>query len=405
MVVHSGKIDIRADNAALRHPVARKSRDQGAWMGRIEKHSVKAEAPPQGQAGLTLAGVSIGGAVSDISLTAQPGAVLALLGGAYAGKSTLLRLLANGAAPYAGLISHAGADLRRVPAHRRGFGVVAQDDALFPRLTLAQNVAYPLRLREIGRRARAAMVEAALDSVLLTGASRLPHQASAAERQRACIARATVFGPAVLLLDEPLSHQPAEQRPALLAALRRLHLMLGATTILGTRVAADAMALADRLAILDRGRLVQEDAPATLYDRPDSSVAALATGSANLLPGTVHAIDEDGLARIRLTCGPVVEGLAGPNLRVRDRCLFCLRPERLAIAPTDAASMGDGALDATVLEALHLGDTLQLRLLLGAGQEVLASRPAAAGTRGLRAGQGVAIAWQPHHASVFPAAG
>jgi putative spermidine/putrescine transport system ATP-binding protein len=120
------------------------------------------------------------------------------------------------------------------------------------------------------------------------------------------------------------------------------------------------------------------------------------------LPGTVRAIDEDGIAQIGLRCGPVVEGAAGSDLRVRDRCVLCLRPERIAIAATSAAEMGETAHDATVLEALSLGDLVRVRLLLGSGQEVVVKRPAAAGLRGMRAGHTVAIAWQPANAVVFP---
>jgi putative spermidine/putrescine transport system ATP-binding protein len=342
--------------------------------------------------------------LSDLSLSVPQGRFLAVLGGAGAGKSALVSVLAGTARADGGGMSREGRPIGRVPAHRRGFGVVAQQDALFPGLTLAENVAYPLRLRGVGRRERARLVEAALESVLLTGGRRLPGEASAAERQRAWIARATVFGPVLVVLDEPLSQQPQEARPLLLAALRRLHLVLGATTIMTTRVAADAMALADQVAVLSDGRVVQMGAPSALYDRPGSAVAALACGEANLLPGLVRAIDEDGLARVGLACGPVVEGQAAPGLRVRDACLFCLRPERVAVAPTSAAEMGEDALDAVVLEALYLGDVVRLRLLLGAGQDVLVKRPAAAGLRGLRPGEGVAVAWQPEHAWVFPEA-
>jgi putative spermidine/putrescine transport system ATP-binding protein len=340
--------------------------------------------------------------LSEVSVSVPQGRFLAVLGGAGAGKSALMSVLAGTARADGGGMSRAGRPLGRVAAHRRGFGVVAQHDALFPGLTLAQNVAYPLRLRSVPRRERARLVEAALESVLLPNGGLLPHQASAAERQRAWIARATVYGPAVLLLDEPLAAQPQEARPLLLAALRRLHMVLGTTTIMTTRVAADAMALADQVAVLADGRVVQVGAPASLYDRPGSAVAALACGEANLLRGVVRAIDEDGLARVGLACGPVVEGQAASGLRVRDGCLFCLRPERVAVAPTSAAEMGEAALDAVVLEALYLGDVVRLRLLLGAGQDVLVKRPAAAGLRGLRAGEGVAVAWQPEHAWVFP---
>jgi putative spermidine/putrescine transport system ATP-binding protein len=311
-----------------------------------------------------------------------------------------MSLLTGLGRPTAGQITELGASLERTTAHRRGFGVVTQHDSLFANRSLAENIAYPLRLRGVTARDRAALVETAAESVLLTATERLPHKATAAERQRAALARATVFGPRILLLDEPLSDQPAEARPAQLAALRRLHGLSGATTVLATRVAADAMALADQIAVLHRGRIEQVAAPATLYDQPTSAVAALAVGEANLLAGTVHAIDEDGVARVGLACGPVVEGTAAAALRVRDTCLFCLRPERIALATVRAADMGEGALDATLLEVLNLGDTVRLRLLLGSGAELLIKRPLAPG---LRAGQTVAIAWQTGHAQVFPA--
>ena len=342
--------------------------------------------------------------LDGVSLAAASGSLLAVLGGAGAGKSALMGVLAGALAPTAGTAMLRGVDLRRTRHHRRGFGVVAQQDALFARWTLAQNVAYPLRLRGVGRRDRARLVEAACESVLLTGAGRLPHQSSAADRQRAWIARATVFGPSVLLLDDPLSQQPAEERPLLLAALRRLHTMLGATTILATRVPGDALALGGGLAVLAGGRLIQSGAPDTVYDRPVSAQVALACGEANLLPGRVRSIDEDGVACVALACGPDASGVAAAGLRDGAACVLCVRPERIAVAATSASEMGEDAVDAAVLEALHLGDTVRLRLLLGAGQDLLVTRPAAVGLRGLRPGEGVAIAWQPVHATVFSTA-
>ncbi len=355
-----------------------------------------------GAPGLRLDNVSArAGGLTDISLEVAAGSLLALIGPAQAGKSALIGLLSGRLPRHTGDVSFAGTSLRRVPIHRRGFGLVQQNDALFPHLSLVENVAYPLRLRGVPRRDRKRLVQGALDSVQLEDASRRPHQASAAERQRAAIARATVFAPRLLLLDEPLSDQPLEMRSSLLASLRRLHLMLGTTTVLATRVAADALALADRAAVLNFGRLEQEGPPATIYDQPASVVAALASGEINLLPGRVNAIDADEVASIGLECGPAVEAQAGPGLRPRDRCVFALRPERVAVAPIRAADMGGDALDATLVEVLHLGEQIRLRLLVGSGAELVVKRPTAAGTRGLTVGSTVAIAWQPSHARAF----
>ncbi len=325
-----------------------------------------------------------------------------MIGAPGSGKSALIAVLAGVVARHRGYVTFDGTSLRRVATNRRGFGLVQQEDALFPALSLAENVAYPLRLRGVRRRDRARLVDSALDSVLLEHPGRRPHQASPAERQRAAIARATVFGPRLLLLDEPLSDQPAETRPAIVAALRRLHLVLGTTTVLATRVAADALVLGDQVAVLHHGKLEQVAAPASLYDRPSSAVAALAAGETNLLAGRVNGIDADGVASISLECGPTVEAQAAPGLLPRHACLFALRPERVAVAPIRAADMGGDALDATLLEVLHLGEQIRLRLLVGSGAELVVKRPAAAGTRGLVVGQTVAIAWQPSHALVFP---
>jgi putative spermidine/putrescine transport system ATP-binding protein len=355
------------------------------------------------EAGLRLVDVSArNGALTNITLDVAPGALLAILGPANSGKSALIGVLAGLLRRHDGIITFGGTSLRRLPMHRRGFGLVQQPDALFPNLSLAENVAYPLRLRHVARRDRARLVEGALDSVLLNDPDRRPHQVTVAERQRTAIARATVFGPRLLLLDEPLSDQPAETRPAMLAALRRLHLLLGTTTVLATRVATDALVLADQVAVLNAGRLEQASAPAMLYDRPDTAISARATGEINLLPGRIHSVHEDGMATIGLECGPTVEANATGDLRPRHRCLFALRPERIAVAPIRAADMGGDAMDATLLEVLHLGEQIRLRLLVGSGAELVVKRPAAAGTRGLTVGSTVAIAWQPGHALVFP---
>lgn len=356
---------------------------------------------------MELAGVTLrsGGlpCLDRIDLSVPPGCLLAVLGRGGSGKSALLAVLEGSTRQSTGDLRFAGRPLRYVPPHRRGFGVVRQEEALFPRLTLAQNVAYPLRLRGIPARERGRLVDAALESVLLGGQGHVPARlATAAMRRRAAIARAAVFGPFALLLDEPLAAELPAERPAMVAALRRLHSMLGIPTVLATRVAADALALGDQVAVLHQGRIQQVAAPGSLYENPASAVAAALAGEVNLLPGVVQAVDEDGMARVKLACGPVVEAVAGGGLRERDRCLFALRPERVAVAAVSAAEIGDDALDATVLETLVLGDVLRLRLLLGTGAEVLVKRPAAAGLRGLSAGARVAMAWQPHHGQAFP---
>ncbi len=328
------------------------------------------------------------------------GAFLTILGAQGSGKTTLMDILAGFVRPGGGHVHVHGKDMRGVSPRRRGFGVVMQRDVLFPHLTLTQNVGFPLRFRGLARADRQRMVEAALDLVQVADAGRFPRHATLAECQRVALARATVAGPRVLLLDEPLAAQDYADRPAMAVLLRRIHRMLGATTILATRAATDALALSDEVVILAAGRIAQSGAAASLYENPATPDIAALTGEVSLLAGQVADI-VDGEARVRLSCGVTVEGRVTEGLRVRDRCVLCLRPERIAVAPVAASDMGDDAIDASVIEALHMGDQVRLRLLIGAGAELLARRPAAAGLRGLSPGQTVAVAWQPAHALVF----
>ncbi len=340
------------------------------------------------------------GGLDGLTLAPVPGALTAILGPAGAGKSALIRALA-GFGHTRGTMALDGHDLARIPASKRGFGVLLQPDVLFAHMTLAQNVAFPLRMRGIKRHARPGLVAEALSLVQLDGCGGwLPHQASAAQRQRAMLARATVAAPRVLLLDEPFSAQDPQARAALVAALRHIHGLLGMTTLLATSVGADALAVADHVAVLRAGAVEQCGAPEEVFDRPRNDYVAALLGETNRLPGAIVEIDED-IALVRLACGPLVEATPGRTLAPGDACMLTLRPDRIAVAAASAAEMGDGALDATLIEAQFLGDSYRLRLLIGSGAEIVVRRPAAAGLRGLVVGRGVALAWQAQHAFAF----
>jgi len=343
--------------------------------------------------------------LDGFSLAAEPGQITAILGESGSGKSALIRILAGFEPANSGTIELDGKDIGRLAAHRRGFGVVQCPDQLFPQWTLEQNIDLPLRLRGVGRRARKPLVQAALEQVQLAGmGSLMPHSATPAQRQRAMLARASVFAPRLLVLDEPLAEHQGGEHLALMGSLRRIHEMLGATTILATRHAADALALCDRIAVLRRGAVEQHGTPEEIFDRPRNAFVASLFGETNQLPGTVEAIDDD-VATIRLGCGPTVEARCNRNLEPGAPCLMVLRPDRIAIAAVTAAEIGDGALDATLIETQFHGDTYRLRLLIGSGAEIVVRRPAGAGLRGLTPGQVAAIAWQPYHAIAFGAAG
>jgi putative spermidine/putrescine transport system ATP-binding protein len=274
---------------------------------------------------------------------------------------------------------------------------------LFPHLSLAENIAFPLRMRGTRRAAAHKLVANALDLVQLGQSGHaMPAEASPAERQRAMLARATVFAPKILLLDEPFSDQDAGSRGAMMASLRRIQQLLGATTLLATRNGNDALALADRLAVLRDGAIEQFGAPGEVFEHPRNDHVAAQLGEVNRLAGQVQSIDAD-IALIRLACGPRVEAQCGRALHQGDPCVVTLRPDRIALASIPAAEMGGNALDATLLEANFEGDSYRLRLLIGSGTELIARRPAAAGLRGFSPNAAVSVAWQAHHASAFRA--
>ncbi len=336
--------------------------------------------------------------LQGITLHAAAGEILGITGAAGSGKTALMRVLAGFARASFGQITMDAAPIAHLRPERRGFGIVQQPDRLFGHLTLGENVALPLRLRGLPCADRQTLTGAALENFRLAAiAGKRPGAATKAEQQRAVLARATVFGPRALLLDEPFAAEEGADRLALLEMLHRVHTLLGTTTLIAARDAASLLPVCDRLAVLHGGRLAAIGTPRDLYERPHSAAIAALFGETNLLPGAVAEVD-DGIARVRLDCGPVAEAEAGAGLAPGWRCHLHVRPERIALAPGTAQDLGEGALGGSVIGAQFCGDTTRFRVLIGSGAEVIVRRQALAGLRGLRPGATVALAWQPLHA-------
>ena len=339
--------------------------------------------------------------LDSLSFIVPPGSLTALAGQPGSGKTAVMRLVAGFDHPNEGSVALDGVALGGMPAYKRGFGLVQQPDRLFPHLSLAENVALPLRLRGVKRAARLAMARETLDLVQIEApAETRVRDTSADDRQRALLARAAVFGPKVMLLDEPFLTSGEAQRLSLVAALGRIHELLGATIVLATRNLRDALPICDQIVVLREGMLEQAEAPEALFNRPASDYVASLCGETNRLAGTVRG-QEDDIATVHLDCGPVVEARSNGGLAEGAACVFVLRPEHIALAPVRAAEMGEGALDATLIESQFWGDSYRLRLLIGSGAELVVRRPAIAGLRGLVAGRHCAVAWQSHHAMAF----
>ena len=259
-------------------------------------------------------------AVDDVSLNIAEGEFVTLLGPSGCGKTTLLRMLAGFEMPDRGSVRLDGRDVTFLPPYRRDVNMVFQDYALFPHLSAAKNVAFGLERKKLGRAEIAKQVEAALQLVgLSTMAGRMPHQLSGGQRQRVALARAIVRRPRVLLLDEPLSALDANLREAMQVELKHLHNKLGITFVMVTHDQTEALVMADRIVVMDRGRIAQTGTPSDLYDRPASAYVASFVGTSNFIEGTVSAVP-GGIALqapgLMLRCPPL-PGFLRASARLR----------------------------------------------------------------------------------------
>ena len=271
-------------------------------------------------------------AVADVSLRVERGEFLTLLGPSGSGKTTILICIAGFVAPTAGAILLDGKDITPLPPERRDFGMVFQGYALFPHMTVAENVAFPLRVRKLSAADREAKVRAALDLVQLQGfAERLPRQLSGGQQQRVALARALVFDPALLLLDEPLSALDKKLRAELQEELKALHRRIGRTFVNVTHDQEEALSLSDRVAILNHGKLIQEGAPAHLYEQPRTRFVADFLGKSNFLQGEVRESVPGGFV-IGAGATRIVQAVAENHRPAHgSRVLLSLRPEKITL--------------------------------------------------------------------------
>jgi putative spermidine/putrescine transport system ATP-binding protein len=326
-------------------------------------------------------------AVDGVSLDIRAGEFLTLLGPSGSGKTTLLNILAGFLAPDRGYVRFDGVDVTGFPPERRGLGMVFQSYSLFPHMSVAANVAFPLRMRGVPRAEWPARVAAALDLVRLDGyAERRPAQLSGGQQQRVAFARAIVARPGVLLMDEPLAALDLKLREAMQAEIAEYRRAIGATFVYVTHDQGEAMALSDRIAVLDRGRIAQCDTPEMIYDRPASRFVAGFIGQANFLPatyvdGAVRLADLDALLTVS---GPAPAGPAA----------LCIRPEHMRRG-------GDGpALQVQITEATFQGDAHRYAGVTASGVRLGFSEPRGADV--LQPGSRVALAFDPARAVLVP---
>lgn len=314
-------------------------------------------------------------AVNNLNLDLQEGELIALLGPSGCGKTTTLRMIAGFEIADDGAVYLAGEDVTALPPERRNAGMVFQNYALFPHLSVFRNVAFGLEMRKVSKTAIKERVQSILDKVQLSDlGDRYPRQLSGGQQQRTALARALVINPSVLLLDEPLANLDAKLREEMRFYIRSLQQEFGITTVYVTHDQSEALVLADRIAVMKDGVLQQIDAPNDIYQRPLNAWVADFVGLTNLIPATVLE-HRDGMLLTESTFGKLY-GRSSDDLSVGDKVLFSVRPESLRLSDlstgdsTLASEMGQGSpsanrIEAIVRERAYLGNLIDYRVEAG----------------------------------------
>ena len=332
------------------------------------------------------------GAVRGVSLDIGPGEFLTLLGPSGSGKTTTLMMIAGFETPTGGDITIDSRSVVGVSPHKRNIGMVFQNYALFPHLTVAANIGFPLKQRGIGRAERARMVAQALDLVRLpTYGDRYPRQLSGGQQQRVALARAIVFQPRLLLMDEPLGALDKQLRESLQLEMRRLHADLGITFIYVTHDQEEALTMSDRIAVMNEGRIAQLGRPEDLYDRPCNRFVASFLGESNFLPGIVHGFQDQDI--VIAECGGTMLRAVAPSRPVQgDKVMLTMRPERLRFAD-GIATPALNRIQARVTEAVFAGERCRYLLSAPDGTPMVLKEPSGAAIRRRTVGEVAEIAW------------
>lgn len=337
-------------------------------------------------------GVSL--VVKDLNLSIAKGEFLTMLGPSGSGKTTCLMMLAGFETATSGEILLDGRPINQVPPHKRGIGMVFQNYALFPHMTVGENLAFPLEVRGMGRAEREAKIKRALDMVQMYAfINRRPAQLSGGQQQRIALARALVFDPSLVLMDEPLGALDKQLREHMQFEIKHLHENLGITVVYVTHDQGEALTMSDRIAVFNDGRIQQLAAPSDLYERPDNSFVAGFIGENNKLHGTIEDI-AGGRALVRLTTGELIDATPVNVTAKGQATLVSIRPERVEYKP-ELLPPGAHTIDAEVLEFIYMGDLFRTRLRVAGSEDFVIKARNTQGQRVLQPGEKIKIGWAP----------
>jgi putative spermidine/putrescine transport system ATP-binding protein len=341
--------------------------------------------------------------VDRLQLEVGEGEFLSMLGPSGSGKTTTLMMLAGFEQPTAGHIRLRGESIERLPPYRRNFGMVFQNYALFPHMTVGENLAFPLKVRKIGTAEAAERVNRALDMVRLPELQhRTPAQLSGGQQQRVAVARALVFEPQLILMDEPLGALDKQLREEMQLELRGLHERLGITTVYVTHDQSEALTMSDRIAVFHEGRIQQIADPKTIYERPANLFVASFIGESNRLAARLVEARGDGLCVASVGDGLALRGNAAADCDKKAEVVVAVRPERIAVSATATGDVHDNELPGVVEETIFLGGHVRVRLKCAVG-EVVASVPIQFAAAIPAAGSPAMARWPVTSTVIFPA--
>ena len=335
--------------------------------------------------------------VKDLNLSIGRTEFLTMLGPSGSGKTTCLMMLAGFETATHGEIRLDGRNINDVPPHQRGIGMVFQNYALFPHMTVGENLAFPLEVRGMGKAERDSRILRALDMVQM-GAfrNRRPAQLSGGQQQRIALARALVFDPKLVLMDEPLGALDKQLREHMQFEIKALHDRLGITVVYVTHDQGEALTMSDRVAVFNDGRIQQIAPPAELYEAPQNSFVAGFIGENNKLPGVIEQLEGDR-AVVRLGNGALIDATAVNIKEKGQRTLVSIRPERVEFKP-EMMPAGAHTLEAEVRDVIYMGDILRARMKVAGSDDFVVKFRNTLDQVRLQPGQQIRIGWNPRDA-------
>jgi putative spermidine/putrescine transport system ATP-binding protein len=331
--------------------------------------------------------------VKNLNLDIAKGEFLTMLGPSGSGKTTTLMMLAGFEPATHGEIYLKKQPINNVPPHKRGIGMVFQNYALFPHMTISENLAFPLQVRNVPKPEIEERVAKILKMVELPQmGNRRPGQLSGGQQQRIAVARALVFEPDLVLMDEPLGALDKQLREQMQYEIKHIHERLGVTIVYVTHDQSEALTMSNRIAVFNDGVVQQLSTPAELYERPVNSFVAQFIGENNKLKGTVAEVGADNVATVKLETGEVVKALAISAKEKGGRTLLSIRPERVEINPT--AQSADVILNGRIAELIYLGDHIRARLEVAGHDDFIVKVPNKGASGDVTEGREVQVGWK-----------